>query len=321
MIIKGPAPFGLTAEEFNSDKFSDLERRNLIANENSLINNNISKLYQDKIVNGINKGSFGDAARDFFGRPSPGKVSVEDRNNIKAAREAYKSTLGKENFKTILTKDPSKVAEFEADPIAFALKYKDANLQGNDIDKKEGQKLVKQMSKEFDFSQAKVNALKTAITNGNQEAIVAAANAITNGKAPSNEIQTQIVNILTKAENNINLRGINKRINDRIVLGIIASDPQLLANNMKTIISFAQTGTLDFNTETDRMNAITSQRTADRNILQDSLDLGEVGTMLSPLKIGESGYEFDPADATTVAKAGQQRKNSFLFSTTQSFPC
>ena len=308
--IKGPAPFGLTAEEFKSDRFSDLQRRNLIANENSLINSNISKLYRDNIVNGINKGSFGEAAREFFGRPSPEKVSVEDRNNIKVAREAYKSTLGKENFKTILTKDPSKVAEFEADPVAFALKYKDANLQGNDIDRKEGQNLVKQMNKEFDFSQAKVDALKAAMTNGNQEAIVAAANAITNGKAPSTEVQTQIVNILTNAKNNINLRGINKRINDRIVLGIIASDPQLLANNMDTIISFAQTGTLNFTTETNRMNAVTSQRTADRNIQADALNLGEVGTMLSPLKIGERDYEFNPADATTVAKAGQLITNT-----------
>ena len=308
--IKGPAPFGLTAEEFNSDRFSDLQRRNLIANESSLINSNISKLYRDNIVNGINKGSFGDAAREFFGRPSSEKVSVEDRNNIKVAREAYKSTLGKENFKTILTKDPSKVAEFEADPIAFALKYKDANLQGNDIDRKEGQNLVKQMNKEFDFSQAKVDALKTAMTNGNPEAISAAANAITNGKAPSTEVQTQIVNILTNAENNINLRGINKRINDRIVLGIIASDPQLLANNMNTIISFAQTGTLDFTTETNRMNAVTSQRTADRNIQADALNLGDVKTMLAPLKIGERDYEFNPDDATTMAKAGQLITNT-----------
>lgn len=306
---KGPAPFGLTLEEFNSDRFSDKERRQLQANENNLITKNMSKMFRDKIDNGIMKGSIPDAIRNFFNIPSDEKISVEDRNNLNGIREAYKhkgvlSTLKLgEVFKT----NEKLRQEFENDPAAFALKYKDNPelIFGNDIDKKEGQKLVKQMSKEFDFSQAKVNALKTAITSGNQEAIVAAANAITNGKAPSNEVQTQIVNILTKAENNINLRGINKRINDRIVLGIIASDPQLLANNMKTIISFAQTGTLDFNTETDRMNAITSQRTADRNIRQDSLDLGEVGTMLSPLKIGESGYEFDPADATTVAKAGQ----------------
>ncbi len=257
---KGPAPFGLTVEEFNSDRFSDKERRQLQKNENNLVTKNISKLFTDKIDYGIMKGSIPDAIRNFLKIPSDEKISVEDRNKLNEIREAYKhgGVLGRgTKLKNALIANPKLRQEFENDPAAFALKYKDnpTAVFGNDINRKEGQNLVKQMNKEFDFSQAKVNALKTAITNGNQEAIVAAANAITNGKAPSTEVQTQIVNILTKAENNIKLRGINKRINDRIVLGIIASDPQLLANNMNTIISFAQTGVLDIGAATAQTNA------------------------------------------------------------------
>lgn len=296
-LYQGGIPFGMPPEKWEAE-YNTKAKRTLAYKK--------AEQYNELALSTV----IGKGLDPFYGPVDSFKQLVktqseEEGQKFASAKNIYNTKLNKENLKDAFIKDPSKIAEFQADPIAFALKYENATLEGNGIDKKEGQKLVKQMNKEFDFSQAKVNALKTAITSGNQEAIVAAANAITNGKAPSNEVQTQIVNILTKAENNIKLRGINKRINDRIVLGIIASDPQLLANNMKTIISFAQTGTLDFSTETDRMNAITSQRTADRNIRQDSLTLGEVGTMLSPLKIGESGYEFDPAHATTVAKAGQ----------------
>lgn len=246
-IYQGGIPFGMPPEKWEAE-YNTKAKRELAYKK--------AEKYNELALSTI----IGNGLDPFYGPidyiKQLGKTqSEEEEQKFTSAKKIYNTKLDREDLKDAFIKDPSKIAEFQADPIAFALKYENATLAGNGIDRREGQKLVKQMNKEFDFSQDKVNALKTAITSENQEAIVAAANAITNGKAPSTEVQTQIVNILTKAENNIKLRGINKRINDRIVLGIIASDPQLLANNMKTIISFAQTGVLDIGAATAQTNA------------------------------------------------------------------
>jgi hypothetical protein len=246
-IYQGGIPFGMTPEKWKAEY--NTKGKRAIAYKKA-------EQYNELALSTI----VGEGLSPFFGPidyiKQLGKPqSEEEEQKFASVKNIYSTKLNEENLKAAFTKDPSKIAEFQADPLAFALKYENANLEGNDIDRKEGQNLVKQMNKEFDFSQAKVDALKTAMTNRNQEDIVAAANAITNGEAPSNEVQTQIVNILTKAKSNIKLRGINKRINNRIVLGIIASDPQLLANNMDTITSFAQTGLLDISAATAQANA------------------------------------------------------------------
>lgn len=121
----------------------------------------------------------------------------------------------------------------------------------------------KDLKKEgFSLTPAQRDAFKTAIFSGNEQTILAAVNTITGGKAPSNELQKKIVSYLQQAQNNIRLVGLQKQVNDGIVMAMISSDPKLLADNMKAITSMAQFGVLDFQASTNRMTAETGRMNA-----------------------------------------------------------
>ena len=117
----------------------------------------------------------------------------------------------------------------------------------------------KDLKKEgFSLTTAQRNAFKTAIFSGNEQTILAAVNTITGGKAPSNELQKKIVSYLQQAQNNIRLVGLQKQVNEGIVMAMISADPKLVSENMDVITSMAQFGVLDF-------QAVINKQTADTN--------------------------------------------------------
>ena len=123
----------------------------------------------------------------------------------------------------------------------------------------------KDLKKEgFSLTTTQRDAFKTAILSGNEQTILAAINTITGGKTPSNELQKKIVSYLQQAQNNIRLVGLQKQVNEGIVMAMISADPKLMSENMDAIISMAQFGVLDFQAQTNRMTAETGRMNAKR---------------------------------------------------------
>jgi len=123
----------------------------------------------------------------------------------------------------------------------------------------------KDLKKEgFSLTSKQRDAFKTAIFSGDEQTILAAINTITGGKPPSNELQKKIVSYLQKAQNNIRLVGLQKQVNEGIVMAMISADPELMSGNMDAIISMAQFGVLDFQAQTNRMTAETGRMNAKR---------------------------------------------------------
>ena len=123
----------------------------------------------------------------------------------------------------------------------------------------------KDLKKEgFSLTPTQRDAFKTAIFSGDEQTILAAINTITGGKPPSNELQKKIVSYLQKAQNNIRLVGLQKQVNEGIVMAMISADPKLMSENMDAIISMAQFGVLDFQAQTNRMTAETGRMNAKR---------------------------------------------------------
>ena len=123
----------------------------------------------------------------------------------------------------------------------------------------------KDLKKEgFSLTPTQRDAFKTAIFSGDEQTILAAINTITGGKPPSNELQKKIVSYLQQAQNNIRLVGLQKQVNEGIVMAMISADPKLMSENMDAIISMAQFGVLDFQAQTNRMTAETGRMNAKR---------------------------------------------------------
>lgn len=123
----------------------------------------------------------------------------------------------------------------------------------------------KDLKKEgFSLTPKQRDTFKTAIFSGDEQTILAAINTITGGKPPSNELQKKIVSYLQKAQNNIRLVGLQKQVNEGIVMAMISADPDLMSKNMDAIISMAQFGVLDFQAQTNRMTAETGRMNAKR---------------------------------------------------------
>ena len=252
-IYQGGIPFGMDPEkwkaEYNTKTKRDLAYRE-VEKYNELALSTI-------LTEGLDPFS---GPVDAFKQLT--KVQTEEEGERFAnAKNIYNNKLDRKALKAAFIKDPSKIKEFQADPLAFAEKYKDGtdqngrSISGVKLDAKEATKLNQDIKKEFNWTPDKAKALKEALARGDREAIVRISTSIIDGKVPSTEIQKQIVSILEKTKNSLSQDGIQKQLNDNIVLAIIASDSSLIASNMGALTSFAQTGLLDIGAATAQTNA------------------------------------------------------------------
>ena len=252
-IYQGGIPFGMTKEKWEAEYTTKGEREiayKEVEKYNELALSTI-------LTEGLDPFS---GPVDAFKQQT--KVQTEEEGKAFAsAKSIYNNKLNRKTLEAAFIKDPSKIKEFQADPLAFAEKYKDGkdlngvSISGVKLDVKEATKLNQDIKKEFNWTPDKAKALKQALARGDREAIVRISTSIIDGKIPSTEIQKQIVGILEKTKNSLSQDGIQKQLNDNIILAIIASDPNLIKDNMSTLTSFAQTGLLNISAATADMNA------------------------------------------------------------------
>ena len=264
-IYQGGIPFGMDPEKWKAEYDTKTKR--------DIAYRSVEKYNELALYTILNEGL------DPFSGPMDAfkqltKVQTEEEGERFAnAKSIYRNKLDRKALKAAFIKDPSKIKEFQTDPLAFAEKYKDGadqngrSISGVKLDAKEATKLNQDIKKEFNWTPDKAKALKQALSRGDREAIVRISTSIIDGKVPSTEIQKQIVSILEKTKNSLSQDGIQKQLNDNIILAIIASDSSLIASNMGALTSFAQTGLLDINAATSNMNA----RAALENSKKDQL--------------------------------------------------
>ena len=250
---KGPAPFGLTVEEFNSDRFSDKERKQLQKNENNLVTKNISKLLTDKLDNGIMKGSISDSLRDFFDAPSDEKISTEDRNNLKEVRKAYEhgGVLGRgTKLRNALIASPELRQEFEDDPSAFALKYKDnpEAVFGKKVSAAVINDVVSDSPFKFKGDDAKsfLNSVESGDVQTFANTLTTLAEKYVGDDEVPLEFQNKIVALLGGANNFLANSG-QRRLDQHIMVGMWATlDDDQRKTYAPYMMRFAETGKFSF---------------------------------------------------------------------------
>jgi hypothetical protein len=314
------APFGRTREEFISDKYSDAEREMLIKNEKQLISRNVRNLYRDVITNGINKGKLEEGLRNFFGVPSNEKISVEDRNRLKEARQLYDkpgygdagSFLGgpltPKKLEEIFNANPALVQQFKEDPIAFALEYKENpnDFVGEKVPAAKINEAIKDSP--FSFKQADSEKILTAVKNGNvqeyADVLTELADKYIGNKEVPQEFQQKIVSLLTGA-NNFIANSKQRRLDQHIMVGMWATlNDDLRKTYAPYIMRFAETGRFQFEditvanqtatVETNRINALANQT--------NSMKISDAGKNLNKIrdKMQEKGYKFSAKDISGV---------------------
>ena len=275
--IPGGAPFNMTEEEYAGLKINKKARDKLVELSKRISDDNIVQGIHDAFVkNGLkirrdrpwSKGGritftdifSGKVIKDLWNKIMYGDIEAGKPRNMKEQKE-------RDEFVEYMTENPDKfnkifhtvdgaLEEFKEDTVAFYNKYKDSKLEGNNPSNEHKRNLIKLASKDFDFTQAKLNTLRMALSSGTYEEINSAVFNITRGNAPSTEYEQEIVNILTEVDNNMDMRKSNRRINDRLVLGMIAGMPlEVRKEFMPTIKSFAQFGVLDHAGVVSRINA------------------------------------------------------------------
>lgn len=327
------APFGRTREEFISDKYSDAEREMLIKNEKQLISRNVRNLYRDVITNGINKGKLEEGLRNFFGVPSNEKISVEDRNRLKEARQLYDKPgygdagsfsggpLTPKKLEEIFNANPALVQQFKEDPIAFALAYKEnpKDFEGEKVPAAEINEAIKDSP--FSFKQADSEKILTAVKNGNVQEY---ANVLTeladkyigNEEVPQ-EFQQKIVSLLTGA-NNFIANSKQRRLDQHIMVGMWATlNDDLRKTYAPYIMRFAETGRFQFEdikvANQSRQTAV-NERSADLQEKTAYEDISDVGKRILDLseRVNEQDYEYNPGDVTlanSYINVAQTRKD------------
>ena len=267
----------MTEEEYAGLKINKKARDKLVELSKRISDDNIVQGIHDAFVkNGLkirrdrpwSKGGritftdifSGKVIKDLWNKIMYGDIEAGKPRNLKEQKE-------RDEFVEYMTENPDKfnkifhtvdgaLEEFKEDTVAFYNKYKDSKLEGNNPSNERKNNLTKLASKDFDFTQAKLNTLRMALSSGTYEEINSAVFNITRGNAPSTEYEQEIVNILTEVDNNMDMRKSNRRINDRLVLGMIAGMPlEVRKEFMPTIKSFAQYGVLDHASVVARINA------------------------------------------------------------------
>jgi hypothetical protein len=297
---KGAPPFGITPEEFNSDKYSQDQRNRLLGRSKNLSDNNIFTAITA-------------AVDPFFGpidalKAQFGKRSTEDLEKRKEMQNVYKNggVLNKQVLKDAFEINPNLLSEFQADPIAFADKYKNNLnlLSGKPATTKETTEVTKDSP--FKISKEDLSALQEARKNNNLTAYTEILNRIAGNTDISDAQQQKVVDFLGQANNFIRVKNDSQsRAAQNIVLDMWASmSVDQRASYGGALMRFAETGYLSF-------EGVEQQRKIQKDIADNQPDedkLSSIGSDL--LKLGDdfsaAGYEFNDTDAEKIASRSQQ---------------
>jgi hypothetical protein len=201
--------------------------------------------------------------------------------------------------------NPNLLSEFQADPIAFADKYKNNLnlLSGKPATTKETTEVTKDSP--FKISKEDLSALQEARKNNNLTAYTEILNRIAGNTDISDAQQQKVVDFLGQANNFIRVKNDSQsRAAQNIVLDMWASmSVEQRASYGGALMRFAETGYLTFEgVEQQRkiQKDIEDRRTEDKLSKQgqDLLDL--IPTFSSP------DYEFNARTAEEIASLGNQ---------------
>jgi len=297
---KGAPPFGITPEEFNSDKYSQDQRNRLLGRSKNLSDNNIFTAITA-------------AVDPFFGpidalKAQFGKRSTEDLEKRKEMQNVYKNggVLNKQVLKDAFEINPNLLPEFQADPIAFADKYKNNLnlLSGTPVTTKQTAEVTKDSP--FKVSKEDLNALQEARKNNNLTVYTEILNRIAGNTDIPDAQQQKVVDFLGQVNNFIRVKNDSQsRAAQNIVLDMWASmSVEQRASYSGALMRFAETGYLTF-------EGVEQQRKIQKDIADNQPDedkLSQIGSDL--LGFGDdfssADYEFNAADAEKIASRGQQ---------------
>ena len=297
---KGATPFGITPEEFNSDKYSQNTRNILLGRSQSLSDNNIFTAITETV-----DPFFGpiDALKAQFG-----KRSTEDLEKRKEMQNVYKNggILNKQVLKDAFEINPNLLPEFQADPIAFADKYKNNLnlLSGTPVTTKQTTEVSKDSP--FKISKEDLSALQEARKNNNLTAYTEILNRIAGNTDIPDAQQQKVVDFLGQANNFIRVKNDSQsRAAQNIVLDMWASmSVEQRASYGGALMRFAETGYLTF-------EGVEQQRKIQKDIADNQPDedkLSQIGSDL--LGFGDdfsaADYKFNATDAEKIASRGQQ---------------
>jgi hypothetical protein len=239
---KGAPPFGITPEEFNSDKYSQDQRNRLLGRSKNLSDNNIFTAITA-------------AVDPFFGpidalKAQFGKRSTEDLEKRKEMQNVYKNggVLNKQVLKDAFEINPNLLPEFQADPIAFADKYKNNLnlLSGTPVTTKQTAEVTKDSP--FKVSKEDLNALREARENNNLTAYTEILNRIAGNTDIPDAQQQKVIDFLGQTNNFIRVKNDSQsRAAQNIVLDMWASmTREQRASYGGALMRFAETGYLTF---------------------------------------------------------------------------
>ena len=310
ILIPGTTPFNIPPEEFNSDKYSERERRNLTQAANLKTNQNISRAIREALIPlEVFEKPMGKTIREAVGLPSGEKMSVADQNKQKELETVYgnKGVLSPSRvLNDAFRINPNLLSEFQADPIAFADKYKNNlnSLSGTPVTTKQTTEVSKDSP--FKISKEDLNALQEARKNNNLTAYTEILNRIAGNTDIPDAQQQRVVDFLGQANNFIRVKNDSQsRAAQNIVLDMWASmSVEQRASYGGALMRFAETGYLTF-------EGVEQQRKIQKDIADNQPDedkLSQIGSAL--LGFGDdfsaADYEFNATDAEKIASRGQQ---------------
>lgn len=286
---KGPAPFGLTPEEFASDKYSNADRRRLLYNEEVLVRNNIKRVIDDT-TEGLPK-TLTESFLEFFGYEDETKMSKEDSDNLDYVKGAYggaskgpfKHDLNDSKLKEIFAANPALIQQFQEDPIAFALAYKEnpEDFEGKKISTSDISKTIKDSP--FKFTAADSKALYDGAKSGDVQTFANSLSTIMDKyvgvEGVPLEFQNAAVALLGSADNFIANSG-QQRLDQHIISGMWATlDDDQRKTYAPYLMRFVETGRFSFEGIT------AANQTAQVAINAGNLDVNRANAM----KIGDAG--------------------------------
>jgi len=301
---KGTTPFGITAEEFNSDAYSNRERKFFSAQSKRISDQNIKTEIRKSLDPFF--GPIDDLNAAFSGQ------SVEDSNARKEMKRVYGSASGSGGvlsdkiLKEAFEIDPKFFTEFQADPVAFANKYKNNLnlLSGTPVTTKQTTEVSKDSP--FKISKEDLNALQEARKNNNLTAYTEILNRIAGNTDIPDAQQQKVVDFLGQANNFIRVKNDSQsRAAQNIVLDMWASmSVEQRASYGGALMRFAETGYLTF-------EGVEQQRKIQKDIADNQPDKDELSQIGSDLlgfgdDFSAADYEFNATDAEKIASRGQQ---------------
>jgi len=286
---KGPAPFGLTPEEFASDKYSEAGRRRLLYNEEVLVRNNIKRVI-DETTEGLPK-TLTESFLEFFGYEDETKMSKEDSDNLDYVKGAYggaskgpfKHDLNDSKLKEIFAANPALIQQFQEDPVAFALAYKEnpEDFEGKKVSAAVVNDVVNDSPFKFKGDDAKsfLNSVESGDVQTFANTLTTLAEKYVGDDEVPLEFQNKIVALLGGANNFLANSG-QRRLDQHIMVGMWATlDDDQRKTYAPYMMRFAETGKFSFEGIT------AANQTAQVAINAGNLDVNRANAM----KIGDAG--------------------------------